>query len=190
MFMKHVARLCRHKGAQTFICPSQSPSHSFETARPMGRVSALGEGFGIPNRSPDPPYIEAEQEHVSPAQLHHTRVVRNSSLAVLRGKLCCFLSKIFVIYFSEPVFFQSRGGNVMAHGGQWNRWTICPRHPRSAVPCHVCVLSVFITAGPIINLCSGGGAGEQCQYVLGEGHVHEVRRAGVKGQKGVSTVNV
>jgi hypothetical protein len=37
-----VARLCVHKGAQTSICPSQSPSRSFEMARPVGRASALG----------------------------------------------------------------------------------------------------------------------------------------------------
>jgi hypothetical protein len=37
-----VARLCGHKGAQTSTCPSQSPSRCFETARPVGRASALG----------------------------------------------------------------------------------------------------------------------------------------------------
>jgi hypothetical protein len=51
----HVARLGGHKRAQTSIGPSQSPSRS-ETARPVGRASAWGEGFGIPNRSPDPWY--------------------------------------------------------------------------------------------------------------------------------------
>jgi hypothetical protein len=34
-----VARLCRHKGAQTSIGPSQSPSRSLDSARPMGRAS-------------------------------------------------------------------------------------------------------------------------------------------------------
>ena len=41
----HVARLGgwvnKHKGAQTAIGPSQSPSRSLETARPVGRASAL-----------------------------------------------------------------------------------------------------------------------------------------------------
>jgi hypothetical protein len=32
----------------------KTPSRSFETARPVARVSALGEGFGTPNRPPDP----------------------------------------------------------------------------------------------------------------------------------------
>jgi hypothetical protein len=31
----------KHKGAQTAIGPSQSPSRSLETARPVGRASAL-----------------------------------------------------------------------------------------------------------------------------------------------------
>ena len=43
-----------HKGAQTPIGQSQSPSSALETARPVGRASAWGEGFG--NRSPDPLY--------------------------------------------------------------------------------------------------------------------------------------
>ncbi len=71
---------CGHKGAQTSLCPSQSPSHSFKTAHlsinfslslslshkllslslppphpPPGTcLRPWGEGFGIPNRSPDP----------------------------------------------------------------------------------------------------------------------------------------
>ena len=44
----HVARVGRHKGAQTSIGPSQSPSRSMETARPVGRASALGRGFRQP----------------------------------------------------------------------------------------------------------------------------------------------
>jgi hypothetical protein len=34
-------RVGKHKGAQTAIGPSRSPSRSLETARPVGRVSAL-----------------------------------------------------------------------------------------------------------------------------------------------------
>ena len=34
-------RVGKHKGAQTAIGPSQSPSRSLETARPVGRASAL-----------------------------------------------------------------------------------------------------------------------------------------------------
>ena len=34
-------RVGKHKGAQTAIGPSQSPSSSLETARPLGRASAL-----------------------------------------------------------------------------------------------------------------------------------------------------
>jgi hypothetical protein len=34
-------RVGKHKGAQTAICPSQSPSRSLETPRPVGRASAL-----------------------------------------------------------------------------------------------------------------------------------------------------
>ena len=34
-------RVGRHKGAQTAIGPSQSPNRSLETARPVGRASAL-----------------------------------------------------------------------------------------------------------------------------------------------------
>jgi len=34
-------RVSKHKGAQTAIGPSQSPSRSLETARPVGRASAL-----------------------------------------------------------------------------------------------------------------------------------------------------
>jgi hypothetical protein len=36
-------RVGKHKGAQTAIGPSQSPSRSLETARPVGRASALEE---------------------------------------------------------------------------------------------------------------------------------------------------
>jgi hypothetical protein len=52
-------RMGKHKGAQTASGPSQSPSRSLETARPVGRclcpgLLPLGEGFGIPNRPPEP----------------------------------------------------------------------------------------------------------------------------------------
>jgi hypothetical protein len=38
-------RVGKHKGAQTAIGPSQSPSRSVETARPVGRACALGQRF-------------------------------------------------------------------------------------------------------------------------------------------------
>jgi hypothetical protein len=47
-------RVGKHKGAQTAIGPSQSPSRSLETARPVGRASALdlcpGARFRDPKR--------------------------------------------------------------------------------------------------------------------------------------------
>jgi len=49
----HVARLGRHKGAQTSIGPSQSPSRSWRRRAPWDVPPPWGKGFGIPNRSPD-----------------------------------------------------------------------------------------------------------------------------------------
>jgi hypothetical protein len=43
--------LAGKRGLRQCVCSSQSPSRSLETARPVRRASALGEGFRIPNRS-------------------------------------------------------------------------------------------------------------------------------------------
>ena len=63
---RHMACLCGHKGAQTSSCPSQSRSRSFETCLRVGRVSGSGEGFEIPNRSPDPLVRRAARYHPFP----------------------------------------------------------------------------------------------------------------------------
>jgi len=55
-----------HKGAQTCIGLTQSPSRSLETVRPVGRASAWGQGFGIPTRSPDPLVRRAGRDHPFP----------------------------------------------------------------------------------------------------------------------------
>ena len=44
----------------------KTPSRSFETARPVARVSALGEGFGTPNRPPDPLDRQTGRDHPLP----------------------------------------------------------------------------------------------------------------------------
>jgi hypothetical protein len=59
-----VSRFGGHKEAQ--ICPFQSPNRSFETTRPVGRASASGGGFGIPNQSPDPLVRRAGRDHPFP----------------------------------------------------------------------------------------------------------------------------
>ena len=62
----HVARLGRHKGAQTSIGPSQSPSRSWRRRAPWDVPPPWGEGFGIPNRSPEPPVRWVDRDHPFP----------------------------------------------------------------------------------------------------------------------------
>ena len=55
--------------AQTSIGPSQSPSRSLETARPIGRASALGGGFGTPKRTPYPLVRRAGRDRPFPVSV-------------------------------------------------------------------------------------------------------------------------
>jgi hypothetical protein len=79
-----VARICGHTGAQTSITPSQSPSRSFETGRPVGHASAsaLAKVSGIPIRSPVCLLLQdLVQSSLSPA----TRAGRNNPFPISAG---------------------------------------------------------------------------------------------------------
>ena len=74
---------------QTSVCPSKSPSRSLETARPVGRASAVGEGFGIPNRSPDPLVRRAGRDHPLPKSAGSPWRGRDVARRVGHGRRVC-----------------------------------------------------------------------------------------------------
>jgi hypothetical protein len=103
-----VARLCGHKGAQTSIGPSQSPSRSWRRHAQWDVPPPWGEGFGIPNRSPDPLVRRAGRDH--PFPISSGSPWRERDVARRVGHGCCHPREKNYGHRTPP-------GSCLPHGG-------------------------------------------------------------------------